>query len=66
MGVDGYLVDPFEVRQEIPTPIAAVDVVPSGHVPGHPTDLPPYNVPSPKVRIWDVERGPYGQETVHG
>ena len=28
-------------------------------------DLPPYNVPSPKVRIWDVERGPYGQETVH-
>ena len=26
------------------------------------TDLPPYNVPSPKVRIWDVERGPYGQE----
>jgi hypothetical protein len=29
-------------------------------------DLPPYNVPSPKVRIWDVERGPYGQETVHG
>ena len=25
-------------------------------------DLPPYNVPSPKVRIWDVERGPYGQE----
>ena len=28
-------------------------------------DLPPYNVPSRKVRIWDVERGPYGQETVH-
>ena len=28
-------------------------------------DLPPYNVPSPKVRIWDVERGPYGQETVY-
>jgi hypothetical protein len=28
-------------------------------------DLPPYNVPSPKVRIWDVERGSYGQETVH-
>ena len=28
-------------------------------------DLPPYNVPSPKVRIWDAERGPYGQETVY-
>jgi len=28
-------------------------------------DLPPYNVPSRKVRIWDVERGPYGQETVY-
>ena len=30
-----------------------------------PSDLPPYNVPSRKVRIWDVERGPYGQETVY-
>ena len=29
------------------------------------TDVPPYNVPSPTVRIWDVERGPYGEETVH-
>ena len=25
-------------------------------------DLPPYNVPSPKVRIWDVERGPMARK----
>ena len=25
-------------------------------------DLPPYDVPSPKVRIWDVERGPMARK----
>ena len=28
-------------------------------------DLPPWIVPIPKVRIWDLERGPYGQEALH-
>ena len=28
-------------------------------------DLPPWIVPSPIVRIWDIERGPHGQEALH-
>ena len=29
-------------------------------------DLPPRIVPSPNVRMWDTEGGPYGQEALHG
>jgi hypothetical protein len=37
-------------------------VTPSIDTPGD--DLPPWIVPSPRVRIWDMERGPYGQEAI--